>query len=123
MGGMALAVHSPRPSGMRAPRFPLHLTVLFRPMANGAWQQASTENISASGLLVRWNHPLPLDTAVEFRFTLPSTDPKLPGGEVAGQGRVVRVVAAPAERPECGFAIAIDRYDLRPPSPPTATRH
>lgn len=102
---------------MRAPRFPLQLPVWYRPANDGGWRQTQTENISASGLLVRCPEPLPLDTAVEFRFTLPVNIPSpatQPGGEVLGRGRVARIVASPMERAERGFAIAIEQYNLRP---------
>jgi hypothetical protein len=102
---------------MRAPRFPLHLPIWFRAADTGGWRETQTENISASGVLVRYREPLPLDTAVEFRFTLPLNVPHQagqPGGEVRGRGRVARIVEAPVERNEAGFAIAIEQYALRP---------
>jgi hypothetical protein len=108
---------------MRAPRFPLHLPVWFRAAGNGGWRQSQTENISASGVLVRWRDPLPLDTTVEFRFTLPAPDTAHLGAEVAGRGRVARIVEAPVERPNAGFAIAIEQYNLRPQVVPDNTRH
>jgi hypothetical protein len=108
---------------MRAPRFPLRLPVWFRVADDGRWRESQTENISASGVLVRWCDPLPLDTPVEFRLTLPPNDPAHTGGEVSGRGRVARIVAAPVERAESGFAIAIDQYNLRPQVQPNMTRH
>lgn len=108
---------------MRAPRFPLHLPVWFRPAGNDSWRHSHTENISASGVLVRWRDPLPLDTTVEFRFTLPPNDTAHVGAEVAGRGRVARIVATPIERSESGFAIAIEQYNLRPQRLPTFARH
>ena len=97
---------------MRAPRFPLNLPVWFRPQKQRIWQKTSTENISATGVLVRWPEPLPIDTPVEFRLTLPSRHAARRGGEVAGKGRVTRVIAAPVERADSGFAIKIEHYDL-----------
>lgn len=108
---------------MRAPRFPLRLPVWFRAPDDGGWRESQTENISASGVLVRWCDPLPLDTEVEFRFTLPPSDPAHSGGEVSGRGRVARVVAEPIARADSGFAIAIEQYNLRPQVPPKVTRH
>jgi hypothetical protein len=101
---------------MRATRFPLQLPVWFRPAEKGSWLQTHTENISASGVLVRWREPLPVDTTVEFCLTLPSQSPAQPGGEVAGRGRVTRIVTTPLERNEAGFAIVIEHYNLRPPT-------
>lgn len=103
---------------MRAPRFPLHLPVWFRPQNDGAWQQTHTENVSASGVLVRWPEPLPVDTVVEFRLALPSRNPIHPTGEVSGRGRVARIIAAPTERADSGFAIAIEQYNLKSQTKP-----
>lgn len=99
---------------MRAPRFNLNLPLWFRPGKQRTWQKARTENISATGVLVRWPEPLPVDTTVEFRVALPSRHPARRGGEIAGRGRVTRVVAAPVERADSGFAIQIEDYNLNP---------
>lgn len=108
---------------MRAPRFPLHLPVWFRAGHNEGWRETQTENISASGVFVRWTDPLPLDTTVEFRLTLPANDTSRAGGEIAGRGRVARVVETPVERCQSGFAIAIEQYNLHPQVTSGMTRH
>jgi hypothetical protein len=97
---------------MRAPRFPLNLPLWFRPPKQRTWQKTRTENISATGVLVRWPEPLPVDTTVEFRLALPSRDPARKGGEIAGHGRVARVIAVPLERADSGFAIKIEHCNL-----------
>ena len=97
---------------MRARRFPLSLPLWFRPQKQRNWQKTSTENISATGVLVRWPEPLPVDTTVEFRLALPSHHPARRGGEVAGHGRVTRVIASPTERVDSGFAIKIEHFNL-----------
>jgi PilZ domain len=99
------------------------LPVWFRVADESCWRQSQTENISASGVLVRCPEPLPLDTTVEFRFTLPANHTAQVGGEVAGRGRVARIVEAPVERTESGFAIAIEQYNLRPQLKASMTRH
>jgi hypothetical protein len=98
---------------MRAPRFPLNLPLSFRPNERESWQKTRTENISATGVLVRWPEPLPLGTALEFRLALPSRHPARGAAEVSGHGQVVRIVDAPTERPEAGFAIEIHGYNVR----------
>jgi len=96
---------------MRAQRFPLQLSVEYRPVGRGPWQRASTANISTSGVLVYEPNPPTIDTRIEFRLRLPSRG--LPAcGEVAGLGRVVRV-AESRHRAESGFAVKIERYDFR----------
>jgi hypothetical protein len=97
---------------MRAPRFPLNLPVWFRPQKQRTWQKTSTENISATGVLVRWPEPLPLDTAVEFRLALPARHPARRGGQIAGHGRVTRIISTPVDRADSGFAIKIEHYNL-----------
>jgi|SRR4051812_45856237 hypothetical protein len=100
---------------MRAPRFPLELSVEYRPVGRDRWHRASTANISTSGVLVRDPNPPTVDTPVEFRLQLPSGG--FPArGEVAGRGRVVRV-AQPPDEDQTGFALAIDWYDFHTASP------
>lgn len=97
---------------MRANRFPLELPVRFRPVGTADWRDGKTENVSASGVLLHVRDPPRVDTTVEFMLTLDVSSPAM-CGEVAGRGRVVRV-AAPDERPEASFAIAIEQYNFRP---------
>jgi hypothetical protein len=93
---------------MRAHRFPLNLAVRYRPVGQAEWRQATTGNISASGVLVHDPEPLQIETQVEFALVLQGTEPA--GlGQVAGRGRVVRLIG-PDERTEPGFAVAIDDY-------------
>ena len=105
---------------MRAPRFPLHLPAHYRPAGDLRWQDATTLDISSSGVLFRADQLPPLNSSVEFRFSLGPNDqkgfPREDGhesvaGEVVGQGRVVRVSTEAAQP---GFAVVFDRYDIRP---------
>jgi hypothetical protein len=97
---------------MRAQRFPLELPVEYRSVGERQWHRASTANVSASGVLVRDTNPPNVDTHVEFRLILPTRGEEQPSGEVAGQGRVVRLTHPP-ECEQSGFAVAIEKYDLR----------
>jgi len=96
---------------MRAPRFPLELSVQYRPSGDSRWRTASTANISSTGVLVRVTDPPVPDTKVEFRLALPSRQRSGVHGEVAGWGRVVRVTSA-AESTSPAFAVAFERYDF-----------
>jgi hypothetical protein len=98
---------------MRAPRFRLDLSVRYRPVGDAEWRQAKTGDISSSGVLVRADDPLPLDTRLEICVALAVSEPPARGGEVSCVGRVVRVVAAPQGDPH-GFAVAIDEYAFQP---------
>lgn len=74
-----------------AVRFPLHLQATVS--ANGHVQTAITEDISATGVLFRTPEPVPIDTNLQWSFTLPG---EVMGGEtdvtVHCKGRVVRLV-------------------------------
>jgi hypothetical protein len=99
---------------MRAPRFRLDLPVRYRPVGAVEWRQAKTGNISSSGLLLRAEDALPLETRLELRVVLSVSEPSaVRNGEVSCVGRVVRVVGAPQNDPH-GFAVAIDEYAFQP---------
>jgi hypothetical protein len=97
-------------SRMRAPRFRLDLTVRYRPVGDVEWRQAKTDNISSSGLLLRADEDMPLDTRLEVRFPLSLSESAVSvGGEVSCLGRVVRLVGPP-DADLRGFAVAIEEY-------------
>lgn len=98
---------------MRAPRFPLHLTVEYRAVGQLDWNRAETANVSASGVLVQTPNSPAVHTPVEFRLALPPRTSSTRSAEVSGRGHVVRQVAPP-EREQNGFALAIDEYDFLP---------
>ena len=100
-------------SRMRAPRFRLNLAVRYRAVGDAEWRQAKTGNISSSGVLLRADGALPLDTRLELRVTLAVDEPGARDGEVSCVGRVVRLVGEP-EGAAQGFAVAIDEYALQP---------
>jgi PilZ domain len=98
---------------MRAPRFRLDLTVRYRPVGDVEWRQAQTGNISSSGVLVRADDDMPLDTRLEMRLALSLNELPARAGEVSCLGRVVRLVGQPDADPH-GFAVAIDEYAFEP---------
>jgi hypothetical protein len=91
----------------------LDLTVRYRPVGDDRWRQAQTGNISSSGVLLRVEDALPLDTRLELRVALSLDDPAPRCGEVSCLGRVVRLVGEPDGNPH-GFAVAIDEYAFQP---------
>lgn len=94
---------------MRAPRFRLDLSVRYRAVGDAEWRQAKTGNISSSGVLLRVEDPVALDTRLELRVVLSANERPARGGEVSCVGRVVRLVGTP-DGDSCGFAVAIDEY-------------
>jgi hypothetical protein len=92
----------------------LDLSVQYRPLGADEWRQATTGNISSSGVLLRAEDALPLNTRLEMRVVLAINEPAASrNGEVSCVGRVVRVLGAPQGDPG-GFAVAIDEYAFQP---------
>jgi hypothetical protein len=99
---------------MRAQRFPLQVPVLFRPVGHDEWREATSENISASGVLVAGDHPLEVETRVEFRLALVPASVQTGATrpcEVSGLGHVVRCIEV-TDPPNRGLAIAIEQYEF-----------
>jgi hypothetical protein len=99
---------------MRAPRFPLHMTVLFRCVGDPDWRKGQTENVSRSGILIRAEDCLPVQAAIEFRMALAVETFYGEPPEVSGRGRVVRTVSPSNDEPWLGAAVAIEDYDFLP---------
>jgi hypothetical protein len=102
----------------RAPRFALRLAMKYRPVGQASWREATTENISRSGVLFRAPELLELDTPIEMRVALPiGASPDL-FSEVICSGRIVRSVsdAGPEMRPALAAAITDSRLQPGRPS-------
>jgi PilZ domain len=91
-----------------APRFPLELPVSLR--SAGREEQATTQNISANGVLFQVDAEMPVGSRVEFTITVPA--------DVVGsdndvrldcRGRVVRNYESGERR---GVGVVIDEYHL-----------
>lgn len=100
-----------RPYAPRAPRYSIPVTVLYRTRGAKTWLEGRTENISKSGVLVRTERPVPVQTQVELLLDIP---PDLPGpfsGTTICRGRIVRAVdpSTLADRP--AFAAMIVEYE------------
>jgi PilZ domain-containing protein len=100
---------------VRAPRFPLQLSVRYRTVEDREWRRAETENISHSGVLLRTPDALNVNTIVELRVHLTMTNPSGEAAEVSCLGRVVRTLPPCPNRALPGTAVAIERYDFLPP--------
>jgi c-di-GMP-binding flagellar brake protein YcgR len=99
---------------MRAPRFPLNLSVRYRPLGAEEWCVGRTENISRSGVLVRTANGIDIDTSVEIRLELPTVTAGKDSAEIWCRGRVVRTVCQTDGSMQPGYAIAIEQYDFMP---------
>ena len=75
----------------RAQRFNLQMSMQYR-VSNGEWSESSTENISRSGVLFRAQEPVPANTQIELRVTMPWELTGAHAAEVLCRGRVVRVI-------------------------------
>lgn len=61
------------PSSLRPKRFALELPVEFRAQGSDRWSEATTQNISANGILFRARTPLPPLTPLDVKLQLPAT--------------------------------------------------
>jgi PilZ domain-containing protein len=100
---------------MRAPRFPLHLSVKYRRIGDPEWRRGETENISRSGVLIRSEDPLELDATVELLVALDVRSAGADAAEVLCCGRVVRTVSPSDNYSWPGSAVAIEQFNFLPP--------
>lgn len=91
---------------IRSVRFPLHLPA--RLLAGDKEWVATTENISASGVLFRLEESLPLDVRVEFLLEIPAE--QFCGETTAAVHCLGHVVRSYREHAECFAAAVIDEY-------------
>jgi hypothetical protein len=99
---------------MRAPRFPLQLSVRYRKIGDREWRRGETENVSRSGALIRMEAPLDVDASVELRVTLAVPTSGVDTAEVRCRARVVRSVSPSDHHEWPASAVAIEQYDFEP---------
>ena len=99
---------------MRAPRFPLHLSVRYRRVGDRQWRRGETENISRSGVLIRGEDPLEIDETVELMVALAVRNAAATSAEVQCCGRVVRTVSPASGQSLPGSAVLIENYNFLP---------
>lgn len=103
---MAAHEHAPR-----APRYAIPITVHFRTAGELAWVEGRTENISASGVLVRTDRRLEPDTSIEMLLHIPADLPGLISGSTICRGRTVRALGPSLHEDRPAFAAMIVEYD------------
>jgi hypothetical protein len=96
----------------RAPRFPIRMTLRYRPSGDSFWREGRTENISRSGVLFRADQPVPVLATIEMLLALPV---EVGGGEnaiVICRGRVVRTEPPRDDDARPAVAATITGYRL-----------
>jgi hypothetical protein len=94
----------------RAPRFPLRLAMSYRQSGASAWQGATTENVSRSGVLFRAPRSPDPFGPLDMTFVLPAHVLGEPEARVLCRGQVVRVGSYPTG--ESAIAATILEYEL-----------
>jgi len=92
------------------------LSVRYRRVEDREWRRGETENISHSGVLIRGENPIAVDTRVEICVRLAIASAERDQAEVRCRGRVVRTVPPCERRAWPGCAVAIEQYDFLPPN-------
>jgi len=85
----------------------------FRQVGERVWHEATVENISRSGVLLRAEHYLQVQASVELRLPLPNHVAGRARPEVACYGRVVRTVCPSTGHPQPGAAVSIEGYNFQ----------
>lgn len=106
---MAARTYAPR-----APRYPLPIAVLYRTRGDKTWLEGRTENISKSGVLVRAERPLKVQTPIEILLDIPPDLPSPFSGTTICRGRIVRAIDASPLEDRPAFAATIVEYETSP---------
>ncbi|MGA2628663.1 MAG: PilZ domain-containing protein [Terriglobia bacterium] len=80
----------------RASRYPVTITVRYRPLGEIGWYESKTINISRSGILFEASEPVDPEASLELSFDLPPEMGGTGDGEVTCRGLVVRTMLPPA---------------------------
>ena len=94
----------------RARRYPVPLALRYRQSGRKRWNNATTENISYSGVLFRAEMPMKPDTPIEMSLALPTGVPGEPPVNVMCLGRIVRVIPQNGEDDRLGLAASIMEF-------------
>ncbi len=95
----------------RALRIPLETPLRFRRMSENSWSHGIAANISCSGVLLRSDQNIDVQTAIQMMYMLPVTSEATSGLSVFCKGEVVRAATPPSGRGKfhCGVKI-LDYY-------------
>ena len=99
-------------SRRQARRYPIRTSLLFREQGASEWREASTLNLSRTGVLFRAEGAIPRQgAAMDFVVTLPLNG-LTPSPQARCSGRVVRVRPEEFRGGGCAVAVTIDEYTL-----------
>jgi hypothetical protein len=85
-----IAVRRSQVRRLRAQRYDIRATILYRGRGDGRWHEGMIENVSASGVLLRAKQSVGPGTSLEMRFALPIELSGEGGAQVFCRGAVVR---------------------------------
>ncbi len=94
----------------RAPRFPIHAPLRYRPSGEIGWNDGRIENISRSGVLFRAGELVDVNTPVEMSFVLPVEIAGEQAAEVFCRGTIVRTLLPPTTDAPPALAARILEY-------------
>jgi hypothetical protein len=96
----------------RSARYEISTPIRYRIKGERQWRAGTTKNISVSGVLLRTEHSVPLNTEIEMKFILPVEMSGEAAAEVACRGIVVRSTDCPSTPGHMFVASKIDRARL-----------
>jgi hypothetical protein len=107
----------------RAPRFPLRLCAQYRRDPSDPWHDATTANVSRSGVLLCTAEPIEPGSTLEISFVLSSGPLDAPLSSIRCRCRIVRVEPRLDAEPGMLVAAAITRYAFRRDTPFASIAH
>jgi hypothetical protein len=97
----------------RLPRHAFQTSVLYRQAGGLFWYKGTIENASGTGILLRGEKYIPVDTAIEVAFTPPGPAGTSSAEDVFCWGKVVRTMPPSALNAQPALATKIMRYRPR----------
>jgi DNA-binding response OmpR family regulator len=104
--------------GLRAPRISVHVPLRYRVAGQKTWHDATTENISRSGVLFTSHESLDPKVELEISLKLPPELEGIGGAEVVCRGEVVRTVMPRAAEVPAALAARFLEYRFMNHTPP-----
>lgn len=101
-------------------RLPLVAKAFYREVGSDTWHEATTANMSQTGVKLHGKTVLKENTPIEVVFEMPEEIAGQPGSKVACSGRVVRVVESSDKEPAPAFAATLRDYHYIRPAVETA---
>jgi hypothetical protein len=103
-----------------ARRMSVAMKARYRELGSNAWHEATTENMSQSGVKLQGTPLLRENTPVEVVLEMPEHITGTPNSKVVCNGQVVRTISSSKNEPGPGFAVRLRDYryaDHKPEQP------